>query len=80
MARKGPGKAIRIRDRARRGLARHFYLMMLGIVAAFAVNRFTTPERFWAHWVAIAWGAVFLVHLGRFSRTTMATMGGGRDR
>jgi len=76
MARSKPGKAIVVRDRARKGLARHFYLMVLGIVAAFAANRFTSPDRFWAHWVAIAWGVAFLVHLALFSRTTLATMGG----
>lgn len=73
-----PGRAIRVRDKARKGLARHFYLMVLGIVVAFGINRFVSPERFWAHWVALAWGVVFLVHLAAFSKTTMATMGGGR--
>lgn len=75
-----PGKAIIVRDRARKGLARHFYAMALGIVGAFVVNRFVSPERFWAHWIAIAWGVVFLVHVAVFSKVTLATMGGGKGK
>ena len=31
-------------------------------------------------WVALTWGALFVVHLWIFSRGTLATMGGRRER
>jgi hypothetical protein len=55
-------------------------LLCVGVLALFAVNRFVTPERFWAHWVALAWGVVFVAHLALFARGTLATMGGARRR
>jgi hypothetical protein len=73
------GRAVKIRDNHRTYLTAHFFLLALGLCAAFGVNRFVTPEHFWAHWVALAWGIVFLLHLGIFARATLATMGGRKD-
>jgi len=73
------GRAVRIRDNHRKWLTAHFFLLAAGLTAAFLVNRFVTPDVFWAHWVALGWGAVFAVHLGVFARATLATMGGRRS-
>lgn len=73
------GRAVGIRDSHRKWLTAHFFLLVAGLAAAFIVNRFVTPEHFWAHWVALAWGIVFLLHLGVFARATLATMGGKKS-
>jgi hypothetical protein len=73
-----PGRAVTIRDSHRKWLTAHFFLLIVGLAASFAINRFVTPDEFWAHWVALGWGAVFLVHLAVFARATLATMGGRR--
>ena len=77
MARRSePSRAVKVRDLHRTLLTLHFFALALGLVAAFAANRFLTPDRFWAQWIALGWGALFLLHLGLFSRATLATMGG----
>ena len=76
--RTGPSKAFRRRDRHRRLLTAHFAFGLLALVAVFAVNRFATPDTFWAHWVALAWVPALLVHATIFARSTLATMGGPR--
>jgi hypothetical protein len=63
------------RDFHRRWLTLHFVLLAGGLAALFLANRFLTPERFWAHWAAAAWGAVFAAHVVVFSRATLRTMG-----
>ncbi len=52
--------------------------MITGLLACALLNRLYTPERFWVQWVALAWGALFLLHLALFSRGTLATMAGKR--
>lgn len=73
-------RAFRRRDFHRRMLTAHFCAMVLVLVGLFAANRFLTPDHFWAHWVALAWLPFLAVHLTVFARSTLATMGGGRDR
>ena len=73
------GRAVTIRDSHRKWLTAHLFLLIVGLAAAFVVNRFVTPDHFWAHWVALAWGIVFLAHLGVFARATLATMGGKKS-
>ncbi len=71
-------RAFARREAHRRALNLHTVLLVVGVLALFGVNRFLTPERLWAHWVALAWGVVFVGHLFLFARGTMATMGGKR--
>jgi hypothetical protein len=79
MPRSGPGRAVRIRDAHRTWLTAHFLVAAIGLTVAFMVNRFVTPDVFWAHYVALGWGIVFVAHLTVFARATLATMG-GRNR
>ncbi len=67
-----------MREDHRAGLLLHAIAMMAGILAAAMANRFVSPERLWFQWVALAWGLAFGFHLWRFSRGTLATMGGSR--
>lgn len=69
-------RAFARREFHRKALNTHLVILCVGLVAAFLANRFVTPERFWAHWVAIAWGVAFAVHLAIFAKGTLATMGG----
>ena len=78
MARSKPTKGFLTRERHRAGLILHALAMIAGLLGCALVNRMRTPERLWVQWVALAWGAVFLVHLSYFARGTLATMGGGR--
>jgi hypothetical protein len=48
--------------------------MLMGLTVLAVVNRSLTPDHLWVHWAALAWGAMFLVHLSVFSRETLATM------
>ena len=75
-ARTGPSRAFQTRDAHRIYLTAHFFLLVVGLAATFMVNRFVSPQRFWAQWVALGWGALFLAHLAVFARGTLATMGG----
>lgn len=77
-ARTEPSRAFMRRDFHRRWLTLHFVALAIGLVALFLANRFLTPERFWAHWAAAAWGALFAAHLVVFSRATLQTMGRNR--
>lgn len=76
--RSGPSRAFLTRDRHRHWLTGHFLALVFGLGALFVANRFWTPERMWAPWVALVWGAVFTLHLLVFARATLATMGAGR--
>lgn len=71
-------RAFARRDFHRRALNAHMLALLVGLVTVFAINRFTTPDHFWAQWVALAWGVVFAGHLAVFARGTLATMGGKR--
>jgi hypothetical protein len=73
------GRAVSVRDAHRTWLTTHFFVAVVGLGVAFVLNRFVTPERFWAGWVALGWGALFLVHLGVFARATLSTMGGRKS-
>lgn len=77
MPRTGPSRAFRTRDTHRTWLTIHFIVALLGLMVAFAANRFVTPDHFWAQWVALAWGVLLIIHLAVFARATLATMGGG---
>lgn len=68
-------RAFATREAHRKALNVHMVLLFLGLAVAFAVNRFATPDTFWADWVALAWGLVFLGHLAIFAKGTLATMG-----
>jgi hypothetical protein len=76
MARTQPSRAFRVRDSHRHWLTAHFVVACLGLIAAFAVNRFYTPDHFWVQWLALAWGVAFAAHVAYFARSTLATMGG----
>ena len=69
------GKGFRIREQHRTLLTIHALLMVFGLLVCAALNRRYSPDRLWVHWVALAWGGAFLVHLWIFSRGTLATMG-----
>jgi hypothetical protein len=56
----------------------HVVLGVAALVGLFALNRFVTPDRFWAHWVALAWLPALLAHGVVFARSTLQTMGAGR--
>ena len=78
MARSGPSKAFRTRDRHRRWLTAHVVAYMGGMVACFVANRLLTPDVFWIQWVALGWGVLLVAHGVHFARGTLATMGGSR--
>jgi hypothetical protein len=81
MARSKPSQGFVERERHRVLLTLHALAMITGLLACAVVNRMKTPDRFWVQWVALAWGALFAVHLVLFSRGTLATMGGrGREQ
>jgi hypothetical protein len=70
-----PSKGFVAREQQRVLLTVHALLMISGLLACAFLNRLYSPGRFWVQWVALAWGALFLLHLGIFSRGTLATMG-----
>ena len=74
MPRSGPSRGFLAREQQRVLLTIHALVMIAGLLACAVVNRMRSPERLWVQWVALAWGAVFLVHLWAFSRSTLATM------
>ncbi len=78
MPRLRPSRGFEARESHRAGLLLHALVMMIGLCAAALANRFASPDRIWFQWVAIAWGIAFGFHLWRFSRGTLATMGGRR--
>jgi hypothetical protein len=73
--RTAPSKGFLAREQHRVLLTVHALVMICGLLACALVNRRMSPDRFWVQWVALAWGALFLLHLGIFSRGTLATMG-----
>jgi hypothetical protein len=73
-----PAKGFATRERHRVALTAHAFAMIAGLLGCAVANRMLTPDRFWVQWVALAWGALFAVHLAIFSRRTLATMGRGR--
>lgn len=79
MARSKPSQGFLAREQHRVALTLHALAMIAGLLICAVVNRMTTPDRFWVQYVAIGWGALFLVHLAFFSRGTLATMA-GRER
>lgn len=76
MARQGTNQAFRRRDFHRRMLTFHFAIMLVVVLGLLAVNRFVTPDDFWAHWVAVAWAPLLLIHGVIFARSTLATLAG----
>lgn len=66
---------FKVRDRQRLWLFLHFTVMVLGLGGAAFLNRMLTPNVFWVTWVAIAWGAIFLVHVVIFALVTVASLG-----
>ena len=78
MARSKPSQGFVAREQHRIALTLHAFAMIVGLLACAVVNRMATPDRFWVQWVALGWGALFLLHLAIFSRGTLATMAGRR--
>lgn len=78
MARTSPTRGFIAREQHRVLLTAHALVMITGLLVCAFLNRVYSPERFWVQWVALAWAALFLVHLAIFSRETIATMGGRR--
>ncbi len=76
MPRSRPSRGFEAREEHRAGLLLHAVAMMAGLAGAALANRFLSPGRPWFQWVALAWGAAFAVHLWRFTRGTLGTMGG----
>lgn len=70
-----PKGGRRIRDDHRRSLMLHFSAMVVGLMVLAIVNRSLTPHVLWVHWALLGWGVLFAVHLFRFEKGTMATMG-----
>jgi hypothetical protein len=79
VARTSPSKGFLAREHHRVLLTMHALVMITGLLVCAFVNRRLSPDRFWVQWVALAWGALFLVHLAIFSRGTLATMGGRKN-
>jgi len=75
MARSAPSKGFLAREHQRVLLTVHALVMISGLLVCALLNRRYSPDRFWVQWVALGWGALFLVHLAIFSRGTLATMG-----
>jgi hypothetical protein len=75
MARSAPSKGFLAREQHRVLLTVHALVMISGLLLGALLNRRYSPDRFWIQWVALGWGALFLVHLAIFSRGTLATMG-----
>ena len=73
--RSGPSKGFLAREQHRVLLTAHALVMISGLLVCAFLNRRFSPDRFWVQWVALAWAAVFLIHLAAFSRGTLATMG-----
>jgi hypothetical protein len=73
-----PSKGFLARETHRILLTVHALVMISGLLCCALLNRAVSPDRFWVQWVALGWGALFLVHLAAFSRGTLATMGGRR--
>jgi ABC-type Fe3+-siderophore transport system permease subunit len=69
------GKGFLVRENHRALLTIHALVMIFGLLVCALLNRRFSPDRFWVHWVALAWGVAFLAHLWVFSRGTLATMG-----
>jgi hypothetical protein len=65
----------KIRDSRRKALTVHFGAMVIGLVTLAVLNRALTPGSLWVQWPALFWSALFALHLVRFNRGTMATMG-----
>ena len=76
MPRSAPSKGFLAREQHRVLLTLHALVMISGLLACALLNRRYSPDHFWVQWVALGWGALFLVHLAVFSRGTLATMGG----
>jgi hypothetical protein len=76
--RTSPSKGFLAREQHRVLLTVHALAMISGLLVCALLNRRLSPDRFWVQWVALAWGALFLLHLWIFSRGTLATMGGRR--
>jgi ABC-type Fe3+-siderophore transport system permease subunit len=70
-----PGKGFLVREHHRALLTLHALAMICGLSLCAVLNRRFSPGHFWVQWVALAWGALFVVHLWVFSRDTLATMG-----
>ncbi len=79
MSRIGPSRAFQRRDFHRRWLTLHFSAWMGLLILCFMLNRRYTPEIFWLQWVGLAALLALAVHGAIFARSTLATMGGGRD-
>lgn len=79
MARTHPTKQFLAREQHRVLLTIHALVMITGLLACAFVNRRNSPDHFWVQYVALAWAAVFFVHLAWFSRGTLATMGRKRS-
>ena len=76
--RTSPTRGFLARERHRVLLTIHALVMISALLLCALLNRRFSPDRLWVQWVALAWFALFLVHLWIFSRGTLATMGGRR--
>jgi hypothetical protein len=77
--RTSPTRGFLAREQHRVLLTIHALLMISGLLACAVLNRRLSPDHLWVQWVALAWFALFVVHLWIFSRGTLATMGGRRS-
>lgn len=80
MPRTKPSKGFLAREEQRLLLTVHALVMIAGLVACALLNRMRSPGTLWVQWVALGWGLLFLCHLWLFSRSTLATMGGQKQR
>ncbi|MFL5309353.1 MAG: hypothetical protein ACJ79H_02755 [Myxococcales bacterium] len=78
MPRTRPSRNFLAREQHRVLLTIHALLMISGLLGCALLNRRFSPDRLWVQWIALGWGALFVVHLWIFSRGTLATMGGRR--
>ncbi len=75
-----PSPGFLLRERHRQHLTLHAVAMLFVLMVLVALNRRFSPAFIWVHWVAMAWFAIFLVHLAIFSRETLASMTRKRER
>jgi hypothetical protein len=64
-----------VRGAHRQSLVIHFVIGVSALLSLVVVNRLVSPGTLWVHWAALGWGVLFVAHLARFERGTMATMG-----
>lgn len=70
-----PSRAFLKRDTQRFFLILHISLATCFFGVVLLLNRFLSPEQWWAHWIVFAWLPLLFIHAGIFIKKTLSTMG-----